>query len=241
MTKETSFVASILIIDDEKDILKSMKDTLASENFLVETALTGKQGLDQAQKSIPDIILLDLRLPDMDGYDVCRQLKANDSTRHVPIIMVSTRSKDTEKVVGLEIGADDYLTKPYNPLELIARIRVALRRKNTSIDRGSNTKTGLLEKDLLVINTEGRSVLLDSKPIKLTRKEFDLLVFLVSKPGKAFNRLTIMESVWGYSFDSLQGTVDSHVKSLRKKLGKMGSWIETITGIGYRWKEDDVK
>jgi two-component system alkaline phosphatase synthesis response regulator PhoP len=118
---------------------------------------------------------------------------------------------------------------------------VALRRKNTSIDRGSNTKTGLLEKDLLVINTEGRSVLLDSKPIKLTRKEFDLLVFLVSKPGKAFNRLTIMESVWGYSFDSLQGTVDSHVKSLRKKLGKMGSWIETITGIGYRWKEDDVK
>jgi DNA-binding response OmpR family regulator len=205
----------------------------------VDLAKDGDEAIDLAKNYSYDLAILDVMVPKKSGFEVLEILRQDK--KNFPIIFLTAKDALEDKVTGLNIGADDYLTKPYNPLELIARIRVALRRKNTSIDRGSNTKTGLLEKDLLVINTEGRSVLLDSKPIKLTRKEFDLLVFLVSKPGKAFNRLTIMESVWGYSFDSLQGTVDSHVKSLRKKLGKMGSWIETITGIGYRWKEDDVK
>lgn len=228
---------SLLIVDDEKDILKSLKDTLAGENFTLFTAMTGKDAIATATKERPDLILLDLRLPDIDGYDVCRELKKSDETKHIPIIMLSTRSKDTEKVVGLEIGADDYLTKPYNTMELLARIRVALRRIQNI--QAVPKAAGVLRSGDLLIDPESRSVKVNKKEVKLTRKEFDLLVALISKPGKVFNRSGLMEMVWGYAYDSLQGTVDSHIKTLRKKLGKSAEKIETVTGIGYKWSEPE--
>jgi DNA-binding response OmpR family regulator len=150
--------------------------------------------------------------------------------------MVSTRSKDTEKVVGLEIGADDYLTKPYNSLELIARIRVALRRGQ--VPEAGGTKTGGSYKSgPLEINVDERAAKINKKEIKLTKKEFDLLVTFVSKPGKVFSRSGLMEIVWGYTYNSLQRTVDSHIKTLRKKLGSLADQIETVTGVGYKWVE----
>jgi two-component system, OmpR family, alkaline phosphatase synthesis response regulator PhoP len=182
------------------------------------------------------LILLDLRLPDMDGYDVCRILKNQPETTAIPIIIVSTRSKDTEKVVGLEVGADDYLTKPYNDLELLARIRVALRRRPVSFSTTGKNETEKTRNKFIELDAEGRNVVVEGVPIVLTRKEFDLLAYLMSREGKAVTRATILEAVWGNSFDSLQGTVDTHVKTLRKKLGNAGSLIETLPGIGYRWK-----
>jgi DNA-binding response OmpR family regulator len=232
--------AKILVIDDEKDILKSLKDTLTSENFDAHTATTGKQGIRLASEVKPDLIVLDLRLPDMDGYDVCRQLKASPETAAIPVIMLSTRSKDTEKVVGLEIGADDYLTKPYNEMELLARIRVALRRKTASVaPKLGASKESVLKHGCVEVDEESRLVKVSSQVVTLTKKEFDLLVFLMKKPGKALNRNSLLSAVWGNSFDSLQGTVDSHIKTLRKKLGDGGSYIETLPGIGYRWSEDE--
>lgn len=230
--------SKILIIDDEKDILKSLKDTLASENYEIITSLTGKDGIDFAKNEKPDLIILDLRLSDMDGYDVCRELKKDEESKYIPIIMLSTRSRDTEKVVGLEIGADDYLTKPYNSMELLARIRVALRRIQKKNEPKENLSK-IISSGELEINIDERSVKISKKPIKLTRKEFDLLVVLLSKRGKVLSRSSLMEMIWGYDYNSLQGTVDSHIKTLRKKLGALANQIETVTGIGYKWSEPD--
>lgn len=228
---------TILIIDDEKDIANTLRDTLTLEKFDVFCAENGKKGLQIAKEKKIDLILLDLRLPDMDGYDVCRTLKSIPATASIPILMLSTRSKDIEKVVGLEIGADDYLTKPYNDLELLARIRVALRR---SIGSGAENKPeGPISITIgpVEVNSETRQVSVADENIKLTRKEFDLLFVFVKKPGKVFSRLDLLNQVWGQSFESLQGTVDSHIKTLRKKLGSASQFIETVPGVGYRWAE----
>ena len=221
---------TVLVIEDEVDVLKAVTETLTLENFQVVSATSGRQGIKMAQEKNPNIILLDLRLPDIDGFDVCRELRGAKETSFIPIIMLTTRSKDTEKILGLEIGADDYVTKPYNPLELVARIRAILRRKQTD-----STLTTHLHSGLLTVDTEAREVMVSGDSIKVTRKEFDLLVVFLSKPGKVFSRSALLELVWGASYDSLQGTVDSHVKSLRKKLGDVGKSLETVTGVGYKW------
>jgi DNA-binding response OmpR family regulator len=230
-------IAKVLIIDDEKDILKSLKDTLTSENFEVITAVNGKLGIKGALESIPDVILLDLRLPDMDGYDVCRALKNKPETADIPIIILSTRSKHTEKVVGLEMGAEDYLTKPYNDLELLARIRVVLRRRQAGSSEHKKS-SGKIRHGFIEVNLDARLVSVRSLPVSLTRKEFDLLAFFIDRKGKALSRAFILEALWGQDFDSLAGTIDTHVKTLRKKLGDAGSFIETIPGVGYRWADE---
>lgn len=226
---------TILAIDDEKDLLNILKDILTEENFLVETALTGEKGLQLARTANPDVIILDLKLPDIDGYDVCRELKKSPETARIPVIMLSTRSKEVEMVVGLELGADDYITKPYSAAALLARIRVVLRRKEEKSATPADPATsGLLRHGPIEIDPDTRKVLLKGKEISLTRKEFDLLSLLVSQPGKVFKRQYLMETVWGYQVDSLQQTVDTHIKNLRKKLGSHGKLIETETGVGYR-------
>jgi DNA-binding response OmpR family regulator len=230
-------MTTILVIDDEKDVLKALRDFLVCEHFDVLCASTGNQGLAMAKEKHPDLILLDLRLPDVDGYDVCRMLKENSTTRQIPILMLSTRSKDTEKVIGLEIGADDYITKPYNELELLARIHVALRRKSQSASGGNSVPTFFIYGPI-ELNTEARSILVDNAPIKLTRKEFDMLAVFLAKPGKVFSRSSLLSAVWGEAYESLQGTVDSHIKTLRQKLGSAGKLIETVPAVGYRLKED---
>ncbi len=225
----------ILIIDDEKDVLKGLKDFLVSEQFLVSTALTGREGIQKSQSEKPDLILLDLRLPDMDGYDVCREIRLLPSTKLTPILMVSTRSKDMEKVIGLEVGADDYITKPYSQIELLARIRVALRRVVKPGDDSTKSEKTVFQSKILWVDSESRQVKVGSSDVKLTRKEFDLLVFFLTKPNKVHTRANLMSAVWGMEFDSMQGTVDSHIKTLRKKLGKAGQFIETAPAVGYRW------
>ncbi len=179
------------------------------------------------------MIVLDLRLPDLDGYDVCRQLKTNPQTSAIPILMLSTRSKDTEKVIGLEVGAEDYITKPYNPIELLARIRVALRRVTKS--PLSSSEKSVYTCGQLVVDVDSRQATVNKKVVKLTRKEFDLLVFFLSKPDKAHTRSNLMSAVWGVDYESMQGTVDSHIRTLRKKLGPVSESIETIPAVGYRW------
>lgn len=236
MEKKASLTVTILVIDDEKDVLKSLKDTLASESFIVKTAMSGEEGIKAAKREKPNLILLDLRLPDMDGYDVCREIRKASETAHIPIIMVSTRSRDTEKIVGLEIGADDYVTKPFNVNELLARIRAVLRRQ-LSQEKKDRLQSQIFKQDSLAVDLETRRVSVDAKLVNLTRKEFDLLALLISRPGKAFNRTFLLESVWGHSYDSLIGTVSTHIKTLRQKLGLAGKYIETVTGIGYRWSE----
>lgn len=222
----------ILIIDDEKDVLRGLEDLLISEHYKTVTAEKGKEGIEKALREKPNLILLDIRLPDMSGLDVCRELKSNALTSGIPVLMVSTRSKDTEKVVGLEVGADDYITKPYSPHELLARIRVALRRMATN-EVASEKK--YYECAELKVEAESRQVFVDDKPIKLTRKEFDLLVFFLTKPEKAHTRRNLMSAIWGESYETMQDTVDSHIKTLRKKLGKPARFIETLPTIGYRW------
>ncbi len=228
----------ILIIDDEKDVLKGLKDFLVSEHFDVATALTGRDGIQKAFQEKPDLVLLDLRLPDIDGYDVCRELRSDERTKSTPILMVSTRSKDMEKVIGLEVGADDYITKPYSPIELLARIRVALRRVNKQ-EPGAAKSQSYRSKNLSV-DADSRQVHVDKTSIKLTKKEFDLLLFFLMKPAKVHTRNNLMSAVWGVEYESMQGTVDSHIKTLRQKLGKAGQFIETVPAVGYRWTEEVV-
>lgn len=226
----------VLIIDDEKDVVKAMRDTLVKENFEVSAAYTGESGIKTATSQVPQLIILDLRLPDKTGFEVCQELKKNAATEHIPIIMVTTRSSDTEKIVGLEVGADDYITKPFNPLELLARIKAVLRR--------SQKKPAKISPEIshgpIRLSQDARSVLVNNKPVTLTRKEFDLLVHMLINVGKALSRKNILESVWGEAYDSLQGTVDTHIKSLRKKLGSAGTLIETLPGVGYRFADQDA-
>ncbi len=229
---------TILVVDDEKDVLKGLKDFLLSEHFEVVTAMLGKDGIQKARQEKPDLILLDLRLPDIDGYDVCRELRSDPTTSSIPILMVSTRSKDMEKVIGLEVGADDYITKPYSPIELLARIRVALRRQ-TKQAVGEFKKTLYRSADVSV-DADSRQVEVGKNSIKLTKKEFDLLLYFLMKPEKVHTRNNLLAAVWGVEFDSMQGTVDSHIKTLRKKLGKPGQAIETVPAVGYRWAEEVV-
>jgi DNA-binding response OmpR family regulator len=230
-----SSAANVLIIDDEKDVLTALKDVLTQEGFVAHTAQTGTDGIKSARQLKPDVIVLDLRLPDLDGYDVCRILKSEPATAAIPILMLSTRSKDTEKIVGLEIGADDYLTKPYNPLELVARLRVALRRKNAAPVTVDTLQSGPVRMDI-----GGRIVTVDKRIVRLTKKEFDVLATLLEKPGKVFSRQALLQRVWGVDHDSFQGTIDTHVKTLRKKLGSAAAFLETVTGIGYRWAMSDA-
>jgi DNA-binding response OmpR family regulator len=235
--ESAGWLGKILIIDDEEDLLKGLKDTLIKEHFHVITATTGTQGLQKAGAEHPDAIILDLRLPDMDGYTVCTQMRQRPETKETPILILSTRSQTTDKVVGLEIGADDYLTKPFHHLELLARLKALLRRAK---DKPRTQETPLvLKSNEVTLNTESRRVLVGSTDVRLTKKEFDLLVVFLSKPGKVYNRSFLLEAVWGMDVDSLQATVDTHIKSLRKKLGRAGAYLETLKAVGYRWNEKE--
>jgi len=233
------YKAKILVVDDEIGVLKAISTTLKKEGFEVESAKTGQIGIDIAEKSIPDLILLDLRLPDMDGYDVCQLLKKGKKTASIPIIMVTTRAQDTEKVVGLQIGADDYITKPYNPLELVARVRAMLRR-GAILANAQKEPSKILRYGSVEVNLDIRNVTVSSKKIKLPPKEYELLIKLLARPGKVFSRDSLMASIWGHSYESLHGTVDHHIACLRKKMGPASQWIETVSGIGYCWAEEEV-
>lgn len=225
---------SILVVDDESDILELVRYNLMKEGYRVTCVKTGEDAIRSVKSKLPELVVLDLMLPEMDGLEVCRRLKANPETSQIPILMLTAKSEDVDVVTGLEIGADDYITKPFSPRVLIARVRAALRRK-----RGEGKLDGkVISMHGLTIHPGRREVTFGSKKIELTFTEFGILYLLASKPGWVLSRQEITESVGEGRLDVTDRAVDVHVAGLRKKLGqKAGALIETVRGAGYRFKE----
>ena len=222
----------ILVVDDEEDLLELVNYNLSREGFRVECVASGEAALAAARKSLPDLIVLDLLLPNVDGLEICRRLKGDDKTRHIPIIMLTAKSAESDMVSGLELGADDYMTKPFSPRVLLARIKAILRRKAKQApdDEAIHIRE-------LVIHPGRHEVTINGKPLELTFTEFRLLHFLARKPGWAFTRSQIVDAVKGEDYPVTERSVDVQVAGLRKKLSDLGRYIETVRGVGYRFKE----
>jgi DNA-binding response OmpR family regulator len=221
----------ILIIEDDKDIVEMLDYNLKEEGYDTISALNGEEGIALAGKERPDLIILDIMLPIMDGFEVCRTLKKDDRVAHIPIIILSAKSQETDKIVGLELGADDYVTKPFSPRELIARARAILRRGRE--EHISNR----IQRGRITIDRTRHKVTVGGKEISLTLTEFKLLELMARRPGVVFSRALILDAVAGQDTIVCDRTVDAHVKSLRHKLGPAKDYIETIRGAGYRFKE----
>lgn len=223
--------AKILVIEDEKDIVELLQYNLEKENFRVLSAANGQKGLDSARKNFPDLVLLDLMLPEIDGLEVCRILKKDPKTSHIPIIMLTAKSGETDKIVGLELGADDYITKPFSVKELIARVKALLRRMHPESKQAEIIKIGDV-----TIDFSKYLVIQKNKPVELTTKEFELLKALINARSRVVSRDSLLENVWGYdySLEITTRTVDVHILYLRKKLKSIADRIITIKNVGYR-------
>ena len=224
---------SILAVDDEEDILELLRYNLAKEGYRVTCVASGEEAVKAGKSILQDLILLDLLLPGIDGMEVCRLLKGEARTRNIPIIMLTAKGEEADIVTGLELGADDYLTKPFSPRVLLARIRAALRRRATA----PPGETALLKVHQLVIDPGRHEVLLEERPVDLTVTEFRLLHLLARRPGWVFTRSQIVNGVHGDDYPVSDRSVDVQVVSLRKKLGPYGKYLETVRGVGYRLKE----
>ena len=224
----------VVVIEDEPDILELIEYNLRREGFEVATATTGRSGLSVIGREKPDIVLLDLLLPGLDGLDVCRRLRSVDSTRDLPIIMVTARGEESDVVLGLGVGADDYIHKPFSPRELIARLRAVLRRGGMQ-ERDPERKT---VRGPLAIDPAKHRVHLEGRRLELTPTEFRLLHFLASHPGRVFTRGQLVDSAIGDRAVVIDRNIDVHVRAVRKKLGSHRDLIETVRGIGYRFRED---
>jgi len=223
----------ILVVDDEKKIVDIVKGYLTKDGYRVIAAYDGQEALNAARSQSPDLIILDLMLPEVSGWDVCRILRAE--TR-VPIIMLTARDEDTDKIVGLELGADDYVVKPFNPKELMARMRAVLRRAEVA-----GEKKGRIEVGELAIDLERREVRRSGRSVELTPTEFELLAALVESPGRVYSRLQLLERVQGSAYEGYERTIDSHIKNLRKKVEvapEQPVYIVTVWGIGYKLAGD---
>lgn len=222
------------MVDDEEPIQELLRFNLEKEGYLVRVAKDGKEALDRVAKEQPDLIVLDLMLPGMDGLEVCRRLKLTPSFQQIPIIMLTAKGEVIDKVLGLELGADDYMTKPFSPRELIARIKARLRRLKPNEEADDRIIRGELQ-----IDVKGFRVHVRGQETELTPKEFELLRVLVAHSGKVYSRDELLERVWGYEYDGDTRTVDVHVRHLRLKIERDPSnpeYIETLRGIGYRFK-----
>ena len=225
--------ATILVIEDDEDIRELIKYNLAREGYRVLLEASGESGLKAAKSSNPALIILDLMLPGMDGLEACRILKSGQATGTIPIIMVTAKGEEADIVTGLEIGADDYMTKPFSPKVLVARVRAALRRKQQKVMAEDEVITA----GPLLIHPGRHEVTVDGKLIQLTFTEFRLLHFLASRPGWVFTRYQIVDAIRGDDYVVTDRTVDVQVVGLRRKLGKYGRHIETVRGVGYRFKD----
>ena len=196
-------------------------------------ALDGSAGLEKAKKERPSLVILDLMLPGMDGKDVCRALKSNPLTQSIPILMLTAKSEEMDRVIGFELGADDYVTKPFSPRELVLRVKAILRRKEVP-PKGEE----VIQMGDLLIDIDRHQVSVKKNPLQLTSTEFKLLVELVSNRGRVQTRERLLDKVWGYTYEGYARTVDTHIRRLREKLGKTGDLIETLRGVGYRFREE---
>jgi len=226
----------VLVIDDEKDLLELVRYNLEKEGYRIKTAENGEAGLETAARELPDIVIVDLMLPGIDGLDVCRRLRSDQRTARTPIIMLTAKSAETDRVVGLEIGADDYVTKPFSPRELAARIKAVLRR--VSSQQTPEPQSRIIRRGGLTIDFERRGVRCGDENIDLTATEFRLLQILARHPGRVYSRSELIEGALGKEIAVVDRTIDVHITSLRRKLGAYGDRIETARGFGYRFQEE---
>lgn len=229
---------TILLVEDEAAIAAFVQTALEREGFTVKVVEDGRQALARVNQALPDLIILDLMLPGVNGLEVCRAVRRMPT--YVPIIMLTARDEDVDKVVGLELGADDYITKPFNTRELIARVRAVLR---LAYSRATMEELDRLRIGRLEIDLTGRTVAVGGQPVDLTPKEFDLLVFLAEHPGRVFGRESLLEKVWGYDYLGDSRTVDVHVQRLRRKLEEdphHPRYLLTVRSIGYKFAREDV-
>ena len=230
--------ALILVVEDERDLLSTLDYNLRREGYQTRTAATGREALDAiAREPAPDLVLLDLMLPDLPGTEVCRRLRQQDRTRHVPVMMVTAKGEEIDRVVGFEVGADDYVVKPFSVRELLLRIRAVLRRARPEAPAEPVEGSELAFGDLKV-DTAAHRAFYRGEEFKLTVLEFKLLTTLMTRKGRVQTRDTLLADVWGIEADITTRTVDTHVKRLREKLGPAGQWVETVRGVGYRFAED---
>ena len=227
----------ILVVDDEKDIVELLQYNLGKEGYKISTALSGEQCLENVKTELPDLILLDLMLPEIDGLDVCKFLKNNPQTSYIPIIMLTAKGEETDIVLGLELGADDYITKPFKIRELLARVKAVLRRVKNNISPPLKEKEIIKFNDLVIDSSKHQATLKD-QPLNLTPTEFKLLKFLTSHPGKVFTREQLLNQVWAEESFIVDRAVDVHIRRLRQKLLTYSDYIITIRGVGYRFKEE---
>ena len=224
---------TILIVEDEKDIVKMLDYNLKKEGFKTLSTNDGEDALDLATRECPDLIILDLMLPGIDGLEVCKTLKKENRTASIPIIMLTAKSQETDKIVGLELGADDYVTKPFSPRELIARIKAVLRRA-----KDKDNSLEVLKMGDLIIDLSKIAVSVKNKPIELTAKEFELLKTLIKAKGRVLSRDYLLDSIWGFdnAVEIQTRTVDVHIRTLRKKLKSEARRIVTVKNYGYRFE-----
>lgn len=228
--KDNSVSRTILVADDERNIVDLVRMYLRNEGFEIETAANGREALEKARASQPSLVLLDIMMPEIDGLEVCRVLRKETD---IPVIMLTARSDDVDKVVGLELGADDYISKPFNPRELVARVKAVLRRSE-----GGTRKANALEVGDLKVDIAGREAAIAGRPIQLRAKEFDLLVALAQHPGVAMARDRLLNTVWGENFFGDARTLDVHIAWLREKISGSTAKITTVWGFGYKLVED---
>jgi len=230
----------ILVVDDETYIVELVKFNLEKEGFRVVVAYDGLSALEMVKKEVPDLIILDIMLPNMDGFEVCRVLKQNPDYNTIPIIMLTAKAEEFDTVLGLEMGADDYIKKPFSPREMVARVKARLRALKILEAEKAVGKKIYVFKDLIVV-PEKYEAFLGEEKLELTPKEFELLSLMGSNPGKVFTREVLLEKVWGYEFSGDTRTVDVHIRHLRQKLKEDSSYpeyIETVRGVGYRFAEE---
>jgi len=222
----------ILVVDDEPDLLELVRFNLSQAGYDVETAETGAEGVEKARRRRPDLLVLDVMLPDLPGTEVCRRVRADAELAGLPVLMLTARSEEIDRVVGLEVGADDYVTKPFSPRELILRVQAILRRT-----RGGVETAGVLHQGPLELDTARHRCRVQEEDVPLTAKEFELLRVLMERPGRVMSRDRLLEEVWGSDITVTTRTIDTHLKRLREKLGAAADLVETVRGVGYRFAD----
>ena len=224
--------ALILIVEDEADLVTTLEYNLRNEGYQTRTAQTGRVGLELATRDpVPDLVLLDLMLPDISGTEVCRRLRANPATAKVPVLMLTAKGEEIDRVVGFEVGADDYVVKPFSLRELLLRVDAILRRTRPEQESSTQIVFGRL-----TLDEAAHRAWIDDEETALTALEFKLLVTFLSRRGRVQSRERLLDDVWGYGVGVTTRTVDTHVKRLREKLGPAGGYIETVRGVGYRFR-----
>ena len=224
--------STILVVEDDVDILQLVAHNLKAADFDVLMAQEGYEALSLAKNHLPQLVILDIMLPGLDGFEVCKELKRSPATQNIPILMLTAKGEEVDRIVGMELGADDYVVKPFSPRELILRVRAILRRFAPV-----EPVTTKWLRNGLAVDLEAHRVMVNDEETNLAATEFRLLAELIRNLGKVMSRDKLLDKVWGYQFDGYARTVDTHIRRLRQKLGPYAEWIETVRGVGYRFRD----